>query len=186
MTPTEQLKEEHNAIKLMLKILEECCRKLESGEEVNSKHLEEMLDFIKVFVDRCHHAKEEDLLFPAMQAAGIPREGGPIGVMLAEHDMGRNYMREMSDALAKYNAGDRQASKKIVENGRAYASLLKQHIDKEDNILYRMADMRIPKQRQQDMLEKFELVERERIGVGKHEEFHKLLERLEKTYLNGE
>jgi hemerythrin-like domain-containing protein len=184
LTPTEQLKQEHNAIKLMLKILMKCCDKLESGESVNPEDLEQMLDFIKVFVDRCHHAKEEDLLFPAMEKVGIPKEGGPIGVMLAEHDAGRKYVRTASDAIARYKSGDTGASAKIVESARAYVSLLNQHIDKEDNVLYRMADMRIPKQKQDELLEEFERVERERIGVGKHEQFHKLLEQLETTYLS--
>jgi len=63
MTPTEQLKEEHEAIKLMLRILDKVCDKLESGEEVNPEHLDQILEFIKVFADKCHHGKEEDLLF---------------------------------------------------------------------------------------------------------------------------
>jgi hemerythrin-like domain-containing protein len=169
----------------MLRILESSCERLESGEEVSSEHLGQMLDFIKIFVDKCHHGKEEDLLFPAMEEAGIPREGGPIGVMFAEHDMGRGYVRAMSDALVKYKAGDPQASAEIIENARAYTALLNRHIQKEDNILYRMADMRIPKQKQDELLEGFEKVEQERIGVGKHEEFHRLLEQLEKIYLEN-
>jgi len=184
LKPTEQLKEEHNAIKLMLRILESSCYRLEAGEEVSAEHLEQMLDFVKVFVDKCHHGKEEDLLFPAMEEAGIPR-AGPIGVMLAEHEQGREYVKAMTNAFVKYKAGDQQASAKIVENARAYTSLLNQHIQKEDNILYRMADMRIPEQKQHELLDAFEKIERERIGVGKHEEFHRLLEQLEKTYLEN-
>lgn len=185
MKPTEQLKEEHNAVKLMLRILESFCERLESGKDVSVEHLEQMLDFLKVFVDKCHHGKEEDLLFPVMEEAGIPRAGGPIGVMLAEHDQGRAYVRAMTDALLKYKAGDRQASAKIVENARAYTSLLNQHIQKEDNILYRMADMRIPEQKQDELLDGFAKIERERIGAGKHDEFHRLLAQLEKAYLEN-
>ena len=183
MKPTEQLKEEHQAIKLMLRISEKVCEKLECGEEVNPEHLEQMIEFIRVFADKCHHGKEEDLLFTAMEEAGIPKEGGPIGVMLIEHEKGRDYVRGMCEAVAKYKAGDRKASSAIVENARNYIVLLTQHIDKEDNILYPMADMHLSEERQKELLGEFERVERERIGVGKHEEFHKLLEHLKEVYL---
>jgi hemerythrin-like domain-containing protein len=185
MKPTEQLKEEHQAIKVMLRISEKACQKLESGEEVNPEHLEQMVEFIRVFADKCHHGKEEDLLFTAMEEAGIPKESGPIGVMLTEHDMGRGYVRGMSEAVTQYKAGDRKASSAIVENARNYIALLTQHIDKEDHILYPMADMHLSEERQKELVEEFERVEREEIGVGKHEELHQLLEHLREAYLKG-
>jgi len=183
MKPTEQLKEEHKAIKLMLRIAEKVNEKLEAGEEVNPEHLEQIVEFIRVFADKCHHGKEEDLLFVAMEEAGIPKEGGPIGVMLAEHDMGRGYVRGLSQAVARYKAGDRGVSPAIIENARNYVALLSQHIDKEDNILYPMADMHLSEDQQEELLEGFEKVEREKIGPGRHEEFHKLLDHLQEVYL---
>ncbi len=66
MRPTEELKREHEAIKLMLRILEKVSEKLESGEDVNTDHLDKILEFIQVFADKCHHGKEEDFLFKEM------------------------------------------------------------------------------------------------------------------------
>ena len=146
-------------------------------------HLERIVEFIRVFADKCHHGKEEELLFSAMEEAGIPKEGGPIGVMLTEHDVGRGYVRGMSEAVAKYKAGDHQASSAIVGNARNYIALLTQHIDKEDNVLYPMADMHLSVEKQEELLKEFERVEHERIGVGKHEEYHKLLDHLTQVYL---
>ncbi len=183
MRPTEQLKEEHKAIKLMLQILEKVCEKLESGEKLNPEHLEKMVEFIRIFADRCHHGKEEDLLFPAMEEAGIPREGGPIGVMLAEHNLGRDYVKGLSDAVVKYKAGDHQVASKIVENARNYVGLLTPHINKEDNILYMMADMHLSLERQEQLLEEFEKVEHDIIGAGRHEEFRQLLHHLAEVYV---
>ncbi len=183
MKPTAQLQEEHQAIKRMLRIAGKVSEKLESGEEINPEHLEQIVEFIRVFADRCHHGKEEDLLFVAMEEAGIPKEGGPIGVMLAEHDMGRGYVRGLSEAVTRYKAGERGVSPAIVENARNYIALLSQHIDKEDNILYPMADMHLTEDQQKALLEGFERVERERIGPGRHEAFHQLLDRLQELYL---
>jgi hemerythrin-like domain-containing protein len=184
MKPTEQLKAEHEGVKLMLEILNVVCEKLKSGQELNQEHFAKMLEFLKVFVDKCHHGKEEDLLFPALEEAGIQKEGGPIGVMLMEHNQGRGYVKGMSEAFDKFKKGDRNASAKIVENGESYIALLTQHIYKENNVLFFMADKVLSKTIQDNLEEEFEKLEVERIGLGKHEEFHKLLHRLKEIYLN--
>ncbi len=95
MKPTEMLKEEHKTIKVMLDILENVSKKISSGIEVNSEHLNQIIDFIKTFADKCHYGKKQDLLFPAIEESGVPKEGGPIGVMLYEHELGRDYVRKM-------------------------------------------------------------------------------------------
>lgn len=183
MHATEQLKKEHEGIKLMLSIMDEICNRLEAGKKVSTKDIDSIIEFIKTFADKCHHAKEEDLLFPAMEEAGIPREEGPIAVMLMEHDQGRSYVKGLGEAAAKYKDGDQKAAGKIIENARNYINLLTQHIDKEENILYNIADMHISEKEQKELLKKFDKIEIERIGKGKHEKFHKLLQSLKKAYL---
>lgn len=175
MKAIQQLSQEHEAIKLMLQILEKICDKLEAQEKIDSEHLEKILEFIKVFADRCHHGKEEDLFFPALEKAGIPKEGGPLGVMLIDHDTGRGYVRGMSENLVNPSG--------FAENARNYINLLREHIDKEDGILYPMAEMHLSEQIDQELLVGFEKIEEERIGKGKHEEFHRLLENLQGVYL---
>lgn len=183
MEATEVLKTEHRAIKLMLDILESINQRLERGETVPSADLAAIVEFIRVFADRCHHGKEEDLLFPAMERAGIPSEGGPIGVMLAEHEIGRTYVRGLAEAAAELAAGNADACTAVVRNARGYITLLRDHIDKEDNILYMMAEMHVSPDTDKRLVEEFERVEEEKIGHGKHEEFHELLHRLRDTYL---
>ena len=183
MSPTEQLKEEHEGIKVMLDILAKVCDRLESGARVDQRHPDQILEFLKVFVDRCHHAKEEDILFPAMERAGVPGEGGPIGVMLAEHRLGRENIKGMSEAAERLGRGDRSASSQFVQNARNYIELLLAHIEKENEILYPMADGSIPENIQQALLADFDKVEEERVGHGKHEEFHRLMDRLREIYI---
>lgn len=183
MKATEQLRQEHEAITAMLAVLEKICTMLESGQNVNAEHLERIVEFIRVFADRCHHGKEEDLLFPAMEKAGIPREGGPVAVMLSEHRLGREYVQKMSEAVGGYAGGDRKAARGIVENGRGYIALLTQHIMKENNVLFPMADMHLTDKQQAELEKGFETVEQEKIGAGQHEEFHVLLKNLREVYL---
>lgn len=175
MKSTEQLKNEHQAVLLASDILEKICQKLEAGEKVDPKHQGDILEFIKIFVDKCHHSKEEALLFPAMEKVGIPKEHGPIGMMLVEHDMGRDYVKGMNENISN--------PKKFIESARGYTKLLKQHIEKENNILYRMADTQLSQAKDDELLKEFDKLELERIGPGKHEEFHEMLERLDGIYL---
>ncbi|HZW35443.1 MAG: hemerythrin domain-containing protein [Deltaproteobacteria bacterium] len=182
MKATADLKEEHGGVKVMLGILEKVCDRLETGKGVDPQHLPQILEFLMVFVDRCHHAKEEDHLFPALEQAGVPREGGPVGVMLLDHRKGREFIRGMNDALPGVQRGDGQAIARFVRNAREYGELLLTHIDKEDDILYPMADALLSEDKDRELTKDFERVEEERIGQGKHEEFHRMMDRLKAVY----
>lgn len=183
MKPTDELKQEHEDIKQMLKILNEVSARLDAGQTVDPAHLESMVEFIRVFADRCHHGKEEDYLFVAIEAAGIPRQGGPTGIMLEEHDEGRGYVGALAEGVERYKAGDTSAASVISQNARNYAELLDQHIDKENEILYEMADMHMTPEQQEEMSAIFARVETERIGPGGHEKYHQVLHDLKEVYL---
>ena len=183
MKATGALKHEHEAIKLMLQIMEAACVQIETEKKVHVADVDEMIDFLKVFADQCHHGKEENILFPCLEKAGIPREGGPIGVMLAEHEQGRKYIANMGRALTDYENGAATGLTDLVENIRSYAELLEQHINKENNVLFAMADRVLTEETQDGLFEEFEELEEDVIGRGKHEELHKRLERLSGTYL---
>jgi hemerythrin-like domain-containing protein len=183
MKPTDVLKEEHRGIEVGLRILGKVADKLQADQPVPPEHLDQLVDFIRTVADKCHHGKEEDLLFAEMVKAGVPKQGGPIAVMLVEHDQGRGYVKGMADAIPAYKAGDVRAGYKVAENARGYVRLLTQHIEKEDNILYPIADMHLSEEQQICLLEGFDKVEEERVGHGKHEEYHRMLDRLSGVYL---
>ena len=182
MKATGQLRDEHEGVRIMLGILEKLRGKLETAGSIDKEHFEGILEFLKVFVDKCHHAKEEELLFPALVAAGVPEEG-PIAVMLREHEMGRGYVSAMSRTWGTYMAGDKSSSGEIMQNAQEYILLLRNHIEKENNVLFVMADDLLSEKKQDELFEGFEKIEEERIGVGKHEEFHGLIKRLSVIYL---
>jgi hemerythrin-like domain-containing protein len=183
MKATEELKNEHEGIQLMLRILDAVSNKMNCGEKIQTDHLDGMVEFFSVFVDKCHHGKEEDFLFPALEKAGVTRENGPIEVMLSEHTMGRSLMARISKAVTQYKSKNESAPDEFGSTSAEYVALLTRHIDKENNILFPMADMRLTPQEDQQLVEEFEKLEQDRIGPGKHEEFHDLLNRLEKIYL---
>ncbi len=184
MRPTDELKSEHNEIERMLRILQAVSYGLGRGEEINTGHLDSMMEFFTIFVDKCHHGKEEEFLFPALEATGLPREGGPIGVMLHEHEEGRALVAKLRAAVTSIKSGDSAASKTFQSVTRDYVILLTQHIGKENNVLFRMADLKLDSAKAAALSESFEQLEKERIGPDKHEEFQQLLNRLEHTYLD--
>ncbi len=183
MKSTDQLRDEHEGIKLMLRVLQKVTTATEPRQKLPLPHIERMLEFFRIFVDKCHHGKEEDLLFPVLEKHGILRDGGPIGVMLSEHGQGRSYVQGMADTLPGLHQGAQESATLFTQNAKAYASLLTQHISKEEDILFAMGDKVLSPKEDETLFEAFERLEVERIGVGKHEEFHKLLHELQDIYL---
>lgn len=180
MTATDDLRAEHSGILRMLDIMRALTTRIEAGRDVPAEELSAILDFLKIFADNCHHGKEEDILFPALEAAGMPRENGPIGVMLHEHALGRGYIHEMDTALTGSDA-----LRSFVTPALAYVELLTQHIAKENNALFPMAERLLGTSVLTAMHDDFERLEEERIGPGRHEAFHKLLDDLVTEYLPG-
>lgn len=183
MEATDILSSEHRVIERVIAALEKGADRLESGEDIRIDFFTDAADFIAGFADGCHHKKEEGVLFIAMQAQGMPVQGGPIGVMLAEHEQGRVYTRAMRAAAERLEQGDLTARAVVVQNARGYANLLRNHIAKEDSVLFPMADRVIPLDQHAQVALDFERVEHEETGEGVHEKYLALAERLEKDVL---
>ena len=180
MHATEILMEEHEAILRFIDALDLAAEHLAAGRPVRAGFFLDAADFIKGFADGCHHHKEEGLLFPALEAAGMPSEGGPVGMMLHEHDVGRAYTRAMREAAEKLHAGDAAATAGVFENAHGYAALLRQHIQKENMVLFRMADNFIQGAAADELTAAFERVEKEETGEGVHEKYLAILDALER------
>ena len=125
----EELKSDHQKILAQLIELEMVINQ----PVIDHAKIEEFLHFTETFAEP-HHQKEEQVLFPALEKKGIPNEGGPIGMMLLEHAAKREYLAKIREALQKND------ETKLKENTKAIISLLREHIYKEDNILYPCAE----------------------------------------------
>jgi len=169
MKPTDILTEEHRVIEQVLECLGIIVERSESDRKLDQQSAREAVSFFRNFADRCHHAKEEDHLFPAMEAKGFPREGGPTGVMIDDHERARRHVRKMDENVEAASQGDHAALQKFAQHARAYSNLLRNHIEKEDHCLYTMANQAFTDEDQQELLLAFEQVEAEEIGAGVHE-----------------
>lgn len=175
---TQILRQEHDAILKMLDVADRVAERLDNGATIDPRTLNGLLEFFALFADKCHHGKEEELLFPLMEEKGVPREGGPIGVMLHEHDLGRAFVRQMRDHAHTFAGGTVEAGPKWAEAARGYTALLRQHIQKENDILFVMAENALSAEEQDRLADEFDRVETEKMGEGTHERLHALMDRL--------
>jgi len=144
MTATTALRSEHDTILAVIACLRAACQAAAGGGEFDAETFRKGVEFIRGYADAWHHAKEEVHLFPALEAMGMPREGGPVGVMLHEHEIGRSYVAGMADNLDAASGGDEEAREMVVRHALGYADLLEAHIQKENGILFEMADRMLP------------------------------------------
>jgi len=184
MRPIEVLMNEHRVIEQVIGCLEEMTNRCAAGQALDVTSASEAIDFFRVFADRCHHGKEEDLLFPAMEQKGFSREQGPTGVMLREHEAGRFHVDGMSKAIDRINSGDSDhtAQAAFVEHARSFAALLRQHILKEDHCLFPMADRALSAAEQEALGASFAKVEHDDLGPGVHEKYVAIADRLTKRF----
>jgi hemerythrin-like domain-containing protein len=178
MTATEVLRHEH---KIILKVLDAVQREAQAIAKIGKLDLEKLdkiLNFFRVFVDQCHHGKEEEYLFPTMGKRGFPADKGPIPVMLHEHEVGRTMVKATSEALSLVRQGDAEAKKAVATHLTNLAEHLQSHIAKENEVLFPMADKVFTPEDQQALVASFEKHEAEEIGAGVHEKYHQLAHEL--------
>ena len=177
MKTTDQLSRDHQAILRSLEILKSAATAWQSEYAGSAEDCRSLIEFLKTFADSCHHGKEERVLFPKLTDAGMPTAGGPLGVILDEHEQGRELIRAMERALATGSAAD------FAHHANRYAQLLEQHIAKEDNILFPKAGDVLTHEDDEALLRRFDEIEHE-MGDETHERFHKMLDMLEWRYLS--
>jgi hemerythrin-like domain-containing protein len=178
MDAIETLMNEHRVIERVLDALVGFADEVRRKGSTEKEELGRFVSFLREFADAYHHGKEEDILFRAMTRHGFPSQGGPIAVMLHEHDLGRALiaaLREKAEQLGPWSADDLQA---VADAARSYADLLHAHIHKEDAILYPMAEQHLPADALAEVTRDCEQFEQDRTGTGEHERLHALAEAL--------
>jgi hemerythrin-like domain-containing protein len=136
---TGSLRREHELILAVAEALERMLDSVTAGSVLDRDVASRCVSFVRLYADLCHHGKEESLLFPELEQHGLPADQGPIAVMLHEHELGRSLVREMAGALEGSASGD-DTTTVFTDAARGYVELIRGHIDKENTILFEMAD----------------------------------------------
>ncbi len=140
LSPTGILREEHQLILKVARRLDEMLIQDSMDGALDHDIVAQCITFFRLFADACHHGKEEGILFPGLEAEGLPRDSGPIAVMLYEHDLGRAFVRDMASSFEAARDGDPAAGSQLREAARGFIDLIVAHISKEDDVLFNMAD----------------------------------------------
>jgi hemerythrin-like domain-containing protein len=178
MNATSNLENDHVYILKLCDVME----RMAQVEKIDPAHLEIVVSLIRNFADGLHHKKEEDLLFPKMAEKGFSPEMGPVAVMLHEHEEGRNYVRGIAGNIELHKSGDKGAAEAVCSDLLGYAGLLKNHIAKENNILFRMADNALSEDEQQTLLEEFGKAEKSLAPGGSSSSYIAQIQELAKIY----
>jgi len=152
---TQVMVDEHKLILRMIALVENNTALLEQGKFRNWQFYIDAVDFIRNYADRFHHAKEEDVLFVELIKNGMPEKQSPIEAMHMEHDQGRAHVRAIEEAAQKALDGEIGQAPVIIENAKGYAALLRGHIEKEDDILYPLAERVLPEEVRARMLDAY-------------------------------
>ncbi len=177
-TVVETLMKEHRFIEKLLGSLQVFVEQLESDQQDARARVADYVEFFREFADRCHHGKEEDQLFVTLGDHGFPRDAGPLFVMVAEHNMGRQRIKELGAIAGGEGPLSEEDLRQIRESAGDFIPLLRMHIQKEDEILFPAAERALPPEVLDDLAKGFDDFERTIIGDGTHEKLHALGERL--------
>lgn len=168
-TPIDELKKEHRVIERVLTVLESLSRRLETNDPVDPETLARAREVIVGFGDRCHHAKEEHALFPALASKRSIIEWGPVRILTSEHEAGRKLMSDLARAIeqmASNEAYGRAGAHRAIDT---YTRMLRRHIAKEEDILFPLAETLLSDEEAVALQRQFDAVERD-LGSA-HERF---------------
>ena len=138
---TASLRRDHELIEKVIKAMESTIQLLNDGKKIPESILLPVIDFSKNFTDVCHHSKEENSLFPALEQAGMPRNMGPIAMMLIDHERSREIGKEMENSAKDYLLSGN--STKLISDMQQYVEHITEHLWKENNRLFMMAEARL-------------------------------------------
>jgi hemerythrin-like domain-containing protein len=176
---TEILEAEHRVIEQVVSAVRELNSGIEAGQKPDLNFLRKVVDFMRVYADKCHHGKEEELLFPALGNLGVPIEGCPLGALMGEHTRGRFLVTNLAEGVDLLAAGDEKGLEKIKKGLTGIVSLYPNHIWKEDFLLFPMTHKVMSPDAMKDMLQPFMDVD-ERIGIDALKKYRAFAEEVSK------
>src|SRR5512140_639146 len=180
MPSVDILMQEHRTIERVVDAMETAAAHLARGTAVRPAFFGEAAGFFADFADGVHHAKEEGVLFGAIARSGMPADEGPIPVMLDEHVEARTRTRLLRNAAKRLEEGDAAAAALVVSAAHSYAALIREHIAKEDEVLFPMAAQMMAPEMEAQVIAGMARLEQQEAGSGKLAALLALADRLER------
>ena len=170
---TAVLSDEHVHILKVVNALVRECDVLRAEKLIDKVFFSKAVDFIRNFADKFHHVKEEDILFVELCKDTVDMHCNPTEQMRYEHELGRGFVKAIEQSVSENNVA------KVIDNSISYANLLQEHIFKEDNILFPMANEALSESAQASIAEAFKKAE-QKFASGEKEKYLAIAEEFEK------
>jgi len=177
--PAEILEDEHKLIIRVVDALKVFAENMEDGWEVDEETLVDIIEFMRVFAQKWHHAKEEDALFPALVKRGVPRVGCPLVQLKNEHEKSNNYVAELVQSMELYRRSGVEGWTDVIQGLKNLYLYYPNHIWKEENMLFPLTNRLLLPEDQQQLLAEFERID-ELHGQKLHDRLEQFALRLEK------
>jgi len=170
---------EHEMIERAMAVLKINLEKIDEAIKTPLQ-MQRAIDFLLEFGDKVHNTKEENFLFPLMGQKGMPVEGGPIGVMLMEHDAERSLLQRMMAELPNLAEATTSARHKFAAEGFEYLTIRAEHIWKENDVLYAMGRKVFSDEDNTSLLDAFKTLDQQTYGDSAREHYAQMLAEVEK------
>ena len=172
-----QLMIEHRLIERMISIIRDVLMQIESTQKVDSVFVDTAVDFIRIYADRTHHGKEEDILFRDLRKRALSAEDLQVmKELIEEHVFGRQTTKALIEANTRYRNGDKSALSDIAAKLHTFTEFYPKHIEKEDRIFFPASMAYFTDEEDHCMLTEFWEFDRKMI----HEKYRSVVEGLEK------
>jgi len=182
MKPTEDLMYEHKAITLVLNVMSNISNSIKNKKVFYTNDMEKIVDFLSVYVDKCHRNKEETVFYPALLLSKCPIKS--IGLIINEHLIGKGYLAEITCCVENCKIGTTFSGERIADCMANYVLLIHDHIQKEENNFFPLANKALSGEAQTEISKQFKLIDDEFVGMGIHNRYDELLKYLKSKYLN--
>jgi DUF438 domain-containing protein len=170
---------EHEMIERAMAVLKSNLEKIDKAVKTPLQ-MQRAIDFLLEFGDKMHNTKEEKFLFPLMGRKGLPVEGGPIGVMLMEHEAERKLLQKMMAVLPDLDEATAAGRQKFAAEGFEYLKIRAEHIWKENDVLYAMGRKVISEEENDVLLQQFKTLDQQAYGPRARDHYEQMLVEVEK------
>ena len=168
---------EHRLIERMLAVIEGVIKEIKTTNQADPLFIDTAVDFIRVYADKTHHGKEEDILFRDLKNKPLSNEDRAImDELIKEHIFGRLTTKALVQANERYRNGDEKSLEDISAKLKTLAEFYPKHIEKEDKIFFPSSRKYFTEEEDQAMLAEFREFDRKMI----HEKYTAIVEGFEK------
>jgi hemerythrin-like domain-containing protein len=183
MKPTDNLIIEHREISELLNIMSIIAENIKSKDVFYPNDVEEIINYLIIILDKSHQGKEDGVLYPELILSGIPKETAPLSIINYEHNLAKHYLNDINSCVVNCKIGNDFSGELLADSLTNYVIVIQNHIQREEEIVFPLANEVLSDEKQNEISQKFEDIEQKNMAHNFADHFNKLLNKLHNKYL---